>query len=173
MTTKRRLADDLRVPVNPLYDHDVDPEENPYQFWNPVSATNTLVVLANAALEVAQAVNDEMAARTATWRRKKEVEKEIERLEQRLIVKDPLTPTEAKTIKLVSAAVWRRAIDQGVEEALQALYDERDALDEQHHEHDERIEAGLMWNKTNEKVSDNIKTALSFYKDERKRAYQY
>lgn len=173
MTTKRRLADDLRVPVNPLYDHDVDPEENPYQFWNPVSATNTLIVLANAALEVSQAVSDEMAARTQTWRRKKEVEKEIDRLEQQLIVNDPLTPTEAKTNKLVAAAVWRRAIDQGMQETLQDLYAERDRLEELHHEHDERIDAGLMWNKTNERVSDNVKTALSFYKDERKRSYQY
>ena len=173
MTIKKRLADDLRVPVNPLYDHDVDPEENPYQFWNPVSATNTLVVLANAALEVAQAVNDEMSARTATWRRKKDIEKEIERCEQQLIVNDPLSPTEAKTIKLVAAAIWRRALDQDVHTMLEALHNERTLLEERQHEHDERIEAGLMWNKTNEKVSDNIKTALSFYKDERKRAYQY
>jgi hypothetical protein len=173
MTTKRRLADDLRIPTNPLYDHDVEPEENPYQFWNPVSATNTLVVLANAALEIAQAVNDEMSARTVTWRRKKEVEKEIERVEQSLIVKDPLTPTEAKTIKLVASAIWRRALDQGIAEQLQALYDERDVLEWRHNEHDERIEAGLMWNKTNEKVSDNVRSALSFYKDEKKRAYQF
>lgn len=167
------MADDLRLPTNPHYDHDVEPEQNEFAFWNPVSATNTLILLANAALEVAQAVNDEMSARTATWRRKKDIEKQIDAVEQQLIVKDPLTPTEAKTLKLVSAAIWRRAMDQGVTEQLQALYDERDRLEEEHHAHDERIEAGLMWNKTNEKVSDNVKSALSFYKDERRRAYQF
>lgn len=173
MTTKKALADQLRIPVNPQYNHDAPPEENEFALWNPVSATNSLIVLANAALDVAQAISDEMADRLQTWRTKKDVERRIDEMEQRLLVKDPLSPTEAKTLKLVSAAVWRRALAEGVSQELQALYDERQALEEALQEHDQRIEAGLMWNKTNEKVSDNVRSALSFFKDERKRAYQF
>lgn len=170
---KRRLADELRVRVNPEYDHDVDPEENPYQFWNPVTATNDLVRLANAALEITQAITDAMQERTKVEVALREVTRELEMLEHNLLVDNPLSPTEAKTLKTVAAAVQSRAHMSGHFDQLQSLRERQAQCEDRILLLKERIDAGHAWNKTNERVSDNLKTALSFYKDERKRAYQY
>lgn len=171
--SKRRLADELRLRVNPHFDHGIDPEENEFAFWNPVSATNDLVKLANAALDIAQVVSDSMSEKVQVRVRRKELERQIDDIEKRLLVNDPPSPSETKTSKLVAAAIERRALDSGQIEALVSLRDDLNKLERRELELEAQVDAGLMWAKTNEKVSENIKTALAFYKDERKRAYQF
>jgi uncharacterized coiled-coil DUF342 family protein len=170
---KRPLADELRIRVNPEFDHEVEPDQNEFAYWNPVSATNDLIKLANAALEITQAITDAMRDRTQLKVELRQVNRELEELDNLVLVNDPLTPTEAKTLKTVSAALERRFQVQGYEDAAKALRAKRDALLDRIEKLDDRIDAGHAWNKTNERVSDNLKTALSFFKDERKRAYQY
>lgn len=170
---KRRLVDELRVRVNPEYDHDVDPEENPYVYWNPVTATNDLVKLANAALEITQAITDAMQERTKLEVALRAVTRELERHEHNLLIDNPLTPTEAKTLKTVAAAIQSRAHMAGAFDHIEVLRSKQAELEDRIVVLKERIDAGHAWNKTNERVSDNLKTALAFYKDERKRAYQY
>lgn len=170
--SKRRLADELRLRVNPHFDHSIDPDENEFAFWNPVSATNDLVKLANAALEIAQVVSDSMSEKVQVRVRRKELERQIDDIEKRLLVDDPPSPSETKTTKLVAAAIERRALASGQIDALSDLREMLQRLERRELELEAQVEAGLMWSKTNEKVSENIKTALAFYKDERKRAYQ-
>lgn len=172
-SAKRPLAEELRVRVNPEFDHEIEPEQNAFAYWNPVSATNDLIKLANAALEITQAITDAMRERTQLKVELRQVNRQLEDLENLVLVDDPLTPTEAKTLKTVAAALERRFQVQGYEEGARTLRDKRDTLTDRIMKLDDRIEAGHAWNKTNERVSDNLKTALAFYKDERKRAYQY
>lgn len=173
MSAKQSLAAELRIRVNPEYNHEVDPEENEFAFWNPVSATNDLIRHANAALDITQALSDALQERTKLKIQLKNVERDIEALERAVMVADPLTPTEAKSNKTISAALQRRYEHQGYEEAVGELRTQRDTLEDRLEKLQERIDAGHFWNKTLERISDNIKTALAFYKDERKRAYQY
>lgn len=169
--SKRRLADELRLRTNPHYDHDVDPAENEFQFWNPVSATNDLIKLANSALEIAQVVSDAMTEKVKVKVDRNLLERRIESIEKQLLVEEPPSPSETKTTKLVAAAIERRAAASGRGEELYALRQELAALEDRAVELEGTVDTGMMWSKTNEKVSENIKTALSFYKDERKRAY--
>jgi len=173
MTHDKSLADELRVRVNPEYDHDADPDQNEFAFWNPVSATNDLIKLANAALDITQAITDAMQERTRLKIELKNVERDIEALERAVMVSDPFTPTEAKSNKTIAGALQRRFEDQGYAEAIGTLRTRRDKFEDRIEKLQDRIDAGHFWNKTNERVSDNVKTALAFYKDERRRAYQY
>lgn len=167
------LADQLLVRVNPEYDHDIDPEQNEFSYWNPVSATNDLIKLANAALQITQAITDAMQTRVRLKVELRNVERDLEALERAVMVADPLTPTEAKSNKTISGALQRRFEDQGYADAVGDLRTKRDALEDRIEKLQERIDSGHAWNKTNERVSDNIKTALAFFKDERRRAYQF
>jgi hypothetical protein len=173
MTTDRALADRLRIRVNPAFDHDIAPDENEYGFWNPVSATNDLIKLANAALEITQAISDAMREKTQVELKLRKVTRELEALENAMLVADPLSPTEAKTLKTVAAALDRRFVAGGAFERAGELRDRRDSLQDDIDRIRSKIEAGHVWNKTNERVSENIRTALSFYKDEKRRAYQF
>lgn len=173
MNMKQKLAEKLKLRTNPDYDHSLDPDVDQPAFWSPITATNDLVKLANAALDVAQAVNDAMARKTRVTIEHRQVRRQIEQLEKELIYADPLTPTEAKTVKLVEAAVYRRAEAAGRMDEYEALLTEQQGLEDIILECEAHIENGLMWNKVNQNVSENIKTALSFYKDEKRRAYQF
>lgn len=170
--SKRRLSEELRIRTNPHYDHDVDPAENEFEFWNPVSATNDLIKLANSALEIAQVVSDAMAEKVKVKVQRKLLERQIDQVERRLLVEEPASPSETKTTKLVAAAIDRRAAESGVGEELYKLRQQLAALEDRELELEGTVDQGMLWTKANEKVSENIKTALSFYKDERKRAYQ-
>lgn len=170
---KRPLAEELKIRVNPQFDHDVDPDQNEFAYWNPVSATNDLIKLANASLDITQAITDAMRERTQLQVELRKVARQIEEAEHHVLVEDPLTPTEAKTLKTVAAALERRFVAQGYVDRVHELQQTKHALEDRIDKLDDRIAAGHAWNKTNERVSDNLKTALSFYKDERKRAYQF
>jgi hypothetical protein len=170
---KRRLVDELRVRVNPEYDHEVDPVENPYEYWNPVTATNDLVKLANATIEITQVIADAMRERTRAELSLRKVNRELEVLEHSLLVDHPLSPTEAKTLKTVAAAVQSRVYTAGIVAEFQTLRTLQAQQEDLLLTLQERIDVGHAWNKATERVSDNLKTALAFYKDERKRAYQH
>lgn len=170
MTKPRKLADELRIRVNPHYDHDVEPSENEIQYWNPVSATNDLIKLANAAIDVAQRISDTMREKTRVTLERRTAEHELEDLERRLLVGEPPTASEAKSTKLTNAAIDRRAKEQGELEKLTGLRTRLRALDAEVERAQSTIDTGYMWMKANERMSDNIKSALSFYKDERRRS---
>ncbi len=160
----------LKIPVNPEYDHDVDPEENPYVYWNPVSAVNDLIKLANAAIEVSQNISDWQGKKASLEVELRSVTREIEALERFLIRDSPLSTSESKTLKTVDAAVESRAVASGHYGTLEELRNKEASLKSRILVLKEKIDCGYNWNKTNERVSDNIKTALAFYKDERRRA---
>jgi Mg2+ and Co2+ transporter CorA len=170
MSAPRRLADELRIRVNPEYDHAVEPEDNPIQYWNPVSATNDLIKLANAALDVAQNISDAMRSKVTNMATKRDLEAELDALERELLVKEPPTTAEAKSLKLTQAAIERRAKEHGSLERLQELRKKLLELDRTIEKQQTAIDVGYMWLKANERMSDNIKSALAFYKDERRRS---
>jgi hypothetical protein len=173
MSDSKKLSDDLRIRVNPEFDHEADPDANEFAFWNPVSATNDLIKLANAALEITQAVTDAMQERTRLKIDLRNAERDLEALERAVMVSEPLSPTEAKSNKTISGALQRRFESEGYAESVGELRAKRDRLEDRIEKLQDRIDAGHFWLKTNERVSDNVKTALAFYKDERRRAYQF
>lgn len=168
---KRSFADELKIRVNPHYDHTVDPENNEFSYWNPVSANNDLVKMANATLEITSQISQDMAVLLKVRVAKKEAEHLLEVFERDLLVKEPPSASETKTNKLVAAAVQRRAVAAGLVETYTNLVDTIHQSDQAEMKLNNRIDRAHLWLKTAERVSDNIKTALSFYKDERKHDY--
>jgi hypothetical protein len=169
--TERNFADELRIRTNPHYDHAREPEENPVDYWNPVSATNDLIKVANATLEITSHVSKDMKDLMTVRTRRKQLERDIEAFERDLLVKEPPATGETKSTKLVAAAIERRATAAGTLPQYLAMLTELAQLAQDEVRLDSRIERGHLWLKTAERLSDNIKTALSFYKDERKHDY--
>jgi hypothetical protein len=168
---KRLLAEELKVRVNPHYDHDVDPEQNEFGFWNPVSVTNDLVKLANAVLEVTQEISVKTEERQRQKKDRRKAERRLESIESELLADDKLSPTEAKTLKTVAAAIHARARKSIHAPEYEALTIQLGDLEERIGTLDAELDVLHEWNKTAEKIGDNLKTALSFYKDERRREY--
>jgi hypothetical protein len=171
---ERRFATELRIRTNPQFDHEIEPDENEFAFWNPVTATNDLVKLANVALEVTEILTDTRKERLGVEIDLRGVRRKLESIEHDLLVKDPLTPTEAKTLKTIGAALVRRLESASEERQAEvaALRAAEVELEDRLLRLKEIIDASYDWNKTNVQVSDNLKTALAFYKDERKRQYE-
>jgi hypothetical protein len=181
VTTPLEKAAEFRVKTNPDYDHDAvefdhdNTDQNEFRFWNPVSAVNDLIKLANGALELAAAMSEAVQARAAAKLAKAQAEADLAAFEHRLIAADELTPTEAKSNKTIEAALALRAQNGGA--ATQLVYRTlKDAVTKEQEVIDRmtaRADALDMWFKANERASNNLTNALSFYKDERKRAYKY
>jgi hypothetical protein len=170
MSEPRRFSNELRIRVNPAYDHEVEPEENPIQYWNPVSATNDLIKLANAALETAQRISDSMREKTSLTLQKRDLEASLDSFERELLVGEPPTASEAKSLKLINAAVARRANEKGQGDKLKSMQTQLSNVEREIERQQGIIDTGFMWLKANERMSDNLKSALSFYKDERRRS---
>ena len=168
---KRRFAEELKVRTNPHYDHNVDPSENEVDFWNPVSATNDLIKVANATLELTAQISRDMTLRLRVKTRRKQVEHDLEQFERALLVAEPPSAAETKTNKLVAAAVERRAKSAGTLGKYHEMLQELTELSSDDMAIESRIDRAQLWLKTAERLSDNIKTALSFYKDERRNEY--
>lgn len=167
---RRSLARELRVPTNPQYDHDAAPEENEFAFWNPVTATNKLVMLANSDLELTEAVADAMRQRNGHRLLLEEAERELEGLERELLATQPLGNAESKNNKTTAAAVYARAVDTGRKAAYDALQTRvathRTAVTKL----TGQIDRWMAWIQASERVGRHLQTALSFWKAEYGRA---
>ena len=162
-------AEKLKIKVNPHYDHDIPPEENEFTYWNPVSANNDLMKLANAAIDITQQSTQAMRERTTARAKLRETRWKREQIERKLLAGEPLKPAEAKTLKTVGAAVLARAwADPDKAAALSGYEETEEKLEREVETLSGKIDEWQTWLKTVEQVSDNIKTALAFYKDERR-----
>lgn len=167
-TEKKSLRERMEIKVNPHYDLDLPPEDQDFSYWNPVSATNDLLKLSNIAIELTQSASAAIRERLEVRVTRKQKIREIETIEKQLLVEEPPSPSEVKTSKLVEAAIDRRALAAGRAEPLDALRREVGSLEDRERMLDDKVDSLMLWIKINEKVCDNIKTALSFYKDERR-----
>lgn len=169
MAEKVPIATRLRVRVNPEYDHEVDPEENEVAYVNPVALNNDLVRLGNEMPVLAEARVNALRSISKLRLSKRKVERQLEDLEEELLRDDPLSSTEAKSLKTISAAVALRVKKVGNTthpELRKQIRVFEDQIDEQ-----ESIakSAQLYW-ETAEKICENIKTHLSYVKDEKRRS---
>lgn len=163
---KPRKAPLLQVPTNPDYVHDVDPEENEFQFWNPVAATNKLIMLSNADLSTTEAVSDAIGERNTHKEALEEAERKLERLERALVAQRPLGNTESKNNKTTAAAIYARAIDAGRQHEYDALQDTIAARRAAVTRLTGRIDRWMVWIDASERVGRHLQTALSFVKSD-------
>lgn len=168
---KETPADRMRVRTNPAFDQDLDPQEQEWAYVNPVALNNDLVKIGNEMLTLAsamvQAINDNKKLRLE----KKKLQRLQDDFETGLLASDPLNPSEGKNLKSTAAAIARR-VKQGqhsalVEERTKKIREYEDGIER----NEDIIKTAKIYWDTAEKLSENLKTHLSWVKDERKRGF--
>lgn len=167
------LPDRMRIVTNPHFDLEIDPSENEFAYVNPVALNNDLIKLANEMITLAEAKVEAIKAIQKLKLERKKLERALDDLEQQLLRDDPLSPSEAKSLKTIAAAAARRAKESGHLATIDELRAKIRAVEDQIDKHDAIIRTSDIYWDTAERVSENIKTHLSFVKDEKKRAYAY
>jgi hypothetical protein len=161
--------DNLKIRVNPAYDPLVDPTEQEWAYVNPVALNNDLISIANEMLVLAEAQATAIKENQEYRLAKKKLARLIDRYEVKLLAKDPLAPSEAKSLKTIAAAIARRTYEGGWEEWLTKQQDKLEELEDLIDENEATIKRARLYWETGDKISGNIQTHLSFVKDERKR----
>lgn len=173
MSAPKTVAARMRIPVNPEFDLEADPHENEYQYVNPVQLNNQLIVLANEQVSLAQvrvAAEREIVALKLD---KRKLERKLEDLEEALLRDNPLSPSEAKSLKTIGAAVARRVKEAGNEAVFAELRDQIRDLEDKTDEQLGLAARSRIYSDTAYNVSENIKTHLSFVKYEVNEAKQH
>ena len=162
-------SDRMRVRTNPHYQMDVDPTEQEWAYVNPVQLNNDLITIANELLTLAEASAHAVRANQRLRLDKRKLERAQEDFETDLLAKDPLAPSEAKSLKTIAAAIERRVQQQQLSAIVSTRREQIRALEDEIDQNDATIRAAKLYYDAGEKVSDNITVHLSWVKDERRR----
>lgn len=174
MTTEKRqapLLENLQIPVNPNYDWNKDPSEQA-NYFNPVTLCNREVAYANKIIEIASklaAANKQLAVARL---RARTVRREITRIEAGLL--GGQEPPKEYTKNLVLQAAYVQQLVRGSEYAdnHRLLSDELITLEDSIEEQDAKINSGYKALDALKLASQNLQTALSFYKAEMKTTFR-
>lgn len=165
-----KLVSPRQIPVNPYFNLDGDPHDNEFAYVNPVALNNQLIVLANEQLTLAQVRVSAERGITRLKLELRKVERDIEDLEETLLRDEPLSPSEAKSLKTIAAAVARRVKEAGKEAAFATLRQSARAYADEIERASALVARARIYSDTAMNVSDNIKTHLSYVKSEREKS---
>jgi hypothetical protein len=161
----------MRIHVNPDYDLSKPPEDNDFQYVNPVALNNEIVTISNEMLTLAEAQAEAVRKKVKANLELSKAKRTLEQLEQVILSVNPLTATESKSLKTIATAIAVRAHEQGKVEELSAVQGQIAALEDIVTELEavERV-AQLYW-KTGEALCESIKTHLAFVKADQRARY--
>lgn len=164
---KVTVADRLRVKVNPEYDHDEPPESQEFAYVNPVALNNDLIKIANEMLALADASVAAQKKVVKAKLEKRKLERELEGIEEDLLRDDALSPSEAKSLKTIQAAVARRAKENDklakIAQLRVSIAQLEDVIETQH----ATVSIAKLYWDTADRLGDNIKIHLSYVKRDR------
>lgn len=160
----------LRIRVNPAFDLERDPSAQDAVYVDPDALNNDLITIANEMVRLAEIEVAAMQENKQLRLRKRKLERILTEFETRLMAEDPLSPTEAKSLKLTAAAVLRRVADGGYTAWVEQRRTRLAQLENRIAENAETIQMAKLYWETAERLSDNIKTHLAYVKEERRRA---
>lgn len=168
MTDKAsKFFDGLQVPINPNYDFEGDPSEQP-DYANPVVLANKLVQYANGVLEAGKHVVILARKRERVRLDLKTAERELVAMRRDTLSRNPAPPSAAKNLALTDAYVYKCIEADGnadkwkaLEAKIAKLQDEMEGL--------EKEEENLKYMQHTIRIaSENITNKLSFTKHEAK-----
>lgn len=167
-----KFGDELRLDFNEQYQWDCDPYGQPEAF-NPVHTNNKLLVIANAMITVTQRVtkNQKQLRKLRTERRS--LADAVETVEREILVTAPPKAAQVRTLKMQAAYIDTQAIELKLDGKLKQARDRLLALDDQIEDVETEIKNDRMWFETMKLEGEHIKTFLSYYKDEARRAGSY
>jgi len=159
-------AHKLQLPVNPAFDFEVDPSEQP-EYVNPVTLNNYLATYSNAQIQLTDFVSVKNTRLTDLKKSQREKQRELDDFEERVLRKHPPSlERHVKTLKLQGAYIAAKAEEMGLSVehkgyivALRSIEDEMETVKS-------RIDTAKLWIKTIEDNTIKIQTYLSFVKSE-------
>lgn len=160
----------MRIQTNPSYQLDVDPTEQEWAYVNPVQLSNDLITIANELLVLAEANAEAIKSNQRLRLDRKKLEREQDDFETSLLAKDPLNPSEAKSLKTIAAAIERRVQQGQLTAPVVARRAKLREFEDQIDRNDAIIKAAKLYWDTGVQVSTNLTVKLSWEKDERRRA---
>lgn len=166
MKQPQTIAQQLQVIVNPQFDHGTEPEDQEVTYVSPVRLANELVRISNVMGQIAAGIAKLAEEMTGLKRERRLLSDARASLERELLRDIPLSPAEAKSLKTIEAAVSSRAMMSGKSETL-------DLFDEQIQQLSIRIDAIQAkrdvydsYQDTAHRMTDNLRTVLSYQKQE-------
>lgn len=164
------IADRLKIQVNPEFDHEAEPEDQPVAYVNPVRLNNDLIRLSNQLVLFAEERARLIGRRTKLRHQRRSIETARESRERVLLRDTPLSPAEAKSLKTIEAAVARRAQLSGEEAQFAAWDAELGTIEAELDKIEAAMDVYSVYAHTTERMTDNIKSHLSYVKAERQEA---
>jgi hypothetical protein len=164
------MFDALMVPVNPEYDFNKEPQENEFEYANPVTVNNQEILYANAAMQVTKLhvkANKKIAAAKLELKATREAREDIER---KIVVQSPPGTNDSKNTRLMEAYIWRTAAATGKAEELQRLLQEERRLTARILDLEATAENLKLTQQTIKLAGEHGQTFLSYVKDEARRA---
>lgn len=161
----RGFFEQLEVPVNPAYDFEGEPADQP-DYANPVVLSNKLVLYANATLQVTKSIVALARKRERLRLERRELERALVDLRRAVLNKYPATTAAAKNLTLTDAHVFQAleregqvAIWKSTEEKMAKLEDQIESLKQE--EENEKYTVHTI-----RLASENVVAKLSFTKHE-------
>lgn len=170
-TTKETPADRMRIRTNPAFDKDVDPQDQEWAYVNPVALNNDLITIGNEMITLAEAMVGCIKENQRYRLDKKKLQRAQDSLEVRLLSEDQLNPSEGKNLKTTAAAIAKRVKEKQFSKEVADRMSKIEQLEDAIERNEEIIKTAKIYWDSAERLSDNIKTHLSWKKDEKKRGF--
>lgn len=157
----------LWIPTNPNVSPDVNPESRPdgeYEYANPVTVNNRLVLFANAVIAAMDELDQGISKVRQAKLQKKTAERQLRNYEQRILRSFP-PPKGKNAIKLIDAHIARAAHE--LDDTLEQYQELQEALDEAEDavtRAEGRVEKLRQWLKAIELAIQACTTHLSYVK---------
>jgi hypothetical protein len=168
---KESPADRMRIRTNPAFDKTVEPQEQEWAYVNPVALNNDLITIGNEMISLAEVMVACIKENQRYRLDKKKLQREQDSLETRLLSEDQLNPSEGKNLKTTAAAIAKRIKDHQFTTIVSNRMANIEHLEDLIEKNEEIIKTAKIYWDSAERLSDNIKTHLSWKKDEKKRGF--
>lgn len=169
MSNPKNPFENFRIITNPEYDRDVEPHENAFDYVNPVRLVNDLIDSTNAVLVVTEHTGGLYKQRAEAKLSRDKAKAVIADIERTLLVEFPLNAAEAKNATTTAAAIQTRV--QGAAEEVIANYNQAETeltkAQQRLLKLEEAIDSAMLYIKAAERVADNLKTAIAWFKWEK------
>ena len=156
---------ELAIPVNPEYDFDLDPAEQP-NYVNPVTLNNRIIYYANAASKVSDQL---IALRRKLLEARIELRKATRAVsdeEYDILLASGLTKSDFKSLKDRQYFIRKYVNDSGTSERYATVVEAQDKLSDTVLALEVQLENGEDLLRVINQLSSNIQTHLSYVKNE-------
>jgi predicted nucleic acid-binding Zn-ribbon protein len=155
----------LRIPFNPLYDHE-QPPESQAELANPVELKNRSLIFSNATMELAAAVVEIRRELLGLRKELRAAKKAVTGIEMEALRSGPMPSADKNSTRLQQAFIEKRIAEGTRDKEYWAHRGKVDSIEESIEELKDELENCETWTWTLKQAAENVQTHLSFTKHE-------